>query len=314
MLKKGAKIWLLTGIILFVTGMIILAAIYLTRGSLIPQRFDVSNTFEEKIYTANPSQLNGIVFNDLNNDIVIMPSEDENIYIEYYESDLCSYDIVETEGVVTFEYKEKGFLILDIFNFCNTVHRNTVTVLIPNDMQAFITLTTVNGSIRADNLAGVASLSISTVNGEVETNDIVSNGDISLNATNGYIYAGDIVCNKANISTINGVVELVRLSAEELSISNVNGNISLDEAAAHSIYCTTTSADVIMNGISADYIQTSSVNGDINMNINAKSQDYNINASTINGDIRCAGGNDAALKKLDLSTVNGDVEVVFTQD
>lgn len=141
-------------------------------------------TFSEGQYTAEGSQLNGIVISAEDREIDILPSDDGNVTIEYFESEKEFYSLTEENGVLTMklEYNKSW---TDYIGGKPDENYRKITVKLPSDGMDSIDISTTNESVYIGAISATY-IAIASNGGDVEVNGI-SAEMISLNAKNGDI-------------------------------------------------------------------------------------------------------------------------------
>jgi DUF4097 and DUF4098 domain-containing protein YvlB len=259
------------GAILLVAG-IALSGIGFASVGFDPQKLNGTVTFSQKQYTVDSGKVKAIKIADTNNSIELTRSEGQDIVITYYESDKDRYEIgLGADGKLSMQYVDdrKWYEHIEI----NWGRQDThVTVALPEGFRSDLELTTVNGSVTAENQMADRLRAATT------------NGDIRLQGVN--------ATGVAEVSTVNGQVALSDLAADSLTARSMNGQVQV-------------------NGVSVSAsVDMSTTNGSISGTVKGSAQDYTVSAGTVNGSSNLANST-GGKKTLSAHTTNGSIDIRF---
>ncbi len=228
--------------------------------------------FEQKTFIAQAADVRALSILDENNTIEVVPSEDDEITITYYESPKDRYEVgIGQDGKLDMRYvNDRSWLERIGFQWGKRGTRVTVTM--PAAFGGDMVIRTVNGALLAQGIQ-VGTLNAENVNGEIRLSGIAAAGESSIRTVNGQVSLTDMATASATVTATNGRIEVKNVDSKgALSLSTTNGTIS--------------------------------------GTLSGSAQDYEIDASTVNGAnnlANSAGGG----RLLSVHTVNGSIDIRF---
>lgn len=256
-MKKAKKTALLISLILILTGAVIFTGAFASVG------FDIrafgAGGFEKTTKVIEDSFEN-IRIVSIDESVKLLPSEDNECHIEFYDSGSCRHNISVENGTLNIEQKDERPWYQNIsFNF----ESYTMKLYLPLKSYGSVNVRTVNGGINTADDISFARMTAKTVNGSVKVNSRID-GDISLTSVNGSIVlnnirnAGDINCD-----TVNGSITLDGDRAENLTVKTTNGNIRARLLVKNISDFVTTNGDIDLLDFKGEIVHTACVNGKI---------------------------------------------------
>ncbi|WP_249311141.1 DUF4097 family beta strand repeat-containing protein [Congzhengia minquanensis] len=143
--------------------------------------------FVEKNYTAPAEDVNTLTIDVKNRKIELLPSENGQICITYYESDKEFYELNRTEEkelrMTYAENKQWG----DYVGRKTAPENRTVRIELPQSALHSLTLNTTNADISLPPLSVLNSVTVSVNNGNIALENLNPGNSVTLNAKNGNI-------------------------------------------------------------------------------------------------------------------------------
>ncbi len=280
---------------------IILGAISVTVFGLLAKPY-----IEEQIeYTDMAYDYEGELFSEIklsfyNNPVVIKPSIDSQIHIDFKMDQYEEVTVSETNGtlsiVVISHWWDYIRNPLHWFNFSDFGVNRTVTVELPAHLYE-LDIRTSNGAISLDELT-LTSAVLRTSNGRVNVTDSEV-PSLTLSSSNGKLYLNNVSASSVDLSTSNGEIELINVTADSIDGETSNGPIN-------------------GTGILSDDLRVSTSNGRIEISVVGVFDDFKVKTRTSNGSVKINGdsyGNDtyheSKVPYVEAITSNGDIRIVF---
>lgn len=167
--------WTIIGLILLLT------AAFLTGCS------DEAPIFEAKTYTAEGTQVQTMQINVKDRRVEIVASEDENITIEYSESEKEAYEITLSEDqILTMTYKANKEWT-DFIGGKTSVENRTVRLQIPDALLSSLKISTTNEDIVLSKLKLKNCVEMEVNNGNIQFERLDVGKECRLTAKNGNI-------------------------------------------------------------------------------------------------------------------------------
>ena len=145
------------------------------------------NVFTEKNYTTDSSQIQTINIDAIDRKIDIELSDDNQIYIDYYESEQEFFNIaVSDDHTLTMSYNtEKQWT--DYVGFSAPLQNRTIRVRIPQNLLSSLIIKTTNEDITLPSLTVTDSVSMYVNHGNIQFDTLDAGNAISLETKNGNI-------------------------------------------------------------------------------------------------------------------------------
>ncbi len=145
------------------------------------------NEFVEKNFTAPAEDVNALTIDVKNRKIELLPSENGQICITYYESDKEIYELNRTEEkelrMTYAENKQWG----DYVGRKTAPENRTVRIELPQSALHSLALNTTNADISLPPLSVLNSVTVSVNNGNIALENLNPGNTVTLNAKNGNI-------------------------------------------------------------------------------------------------------------------------------
>ncbi len=194
---------------------------------------DNSEAFEEKSYTPD-TQVSEINLDVRDREIVVSLSEDEQVHIEYSESNREHYNIsVSGEGILTMA-GEADKEWTDYIGGKPSAESRKILLQLPDKLLENLTLSTTNEDISLPALAVTGSISVSSNGGNIAFGDLdvgnalllkAKNGDISGTVTGGW---DDFAIQSEIKKCRSNLPEYKEGGTKTLNVSCNNGDVSID--------------------------------------------------------------------------------------
>lgn len=273
-------------------------------------RFSTSATYEKKSKTYTYTG-QSIFVDDSDGYIRVVKSEDADIHIEYYESEKDTYRISD-DGDIRF-VKKSVHKWFDFFGYRN-IPVVGMTVALPENYDADLSLSTSNGKVSADNVTAV-EIRLATSNGGLELSGLTCDS-LFARTSNGEVEAFALrVAGKAELKTSNGGVNINDIVSAEVIAGSSNGSIDARDVEAPKVTLKTSNNGINVQNIKATReIVLKSSNGSIRGNIAGSMADYNITSETSNGRNNLPSDAHLGDIRLNVDTSNGNIDIDFLED
>lgn len=298
-MKKSKRLWIIIGILLTVTGILIFA------GGLAVLNFDFTKLNTEKYETNTyevDEKFDKILIDVTTADIVFVPSDDEKCKVVCYEKEKVNHSATVQNKTLVVETidNQKWYDHIDLVSFGSM----KITIYLPQAEYKSLSVETDTGDVEIPkdfsfenievdgdtaSIACFASASemikISTDTGDIKA-DTVSAGGIKLNSSTGKIDltsadiedaveiktdTGDVQLENIKCRSINAVcdlgdVTLINTVAKEtLNIEVSTGDVLFDKSDAASIYVITNIGDITGTLLSEKVFITEAPMGNISL-------------------------------------------------
>jgi len=287
-MKTSKKILLIFAVICVIGGAVItLAAI--NREGFNFSEFGNEGDYTEKIYNYENSEINQIIIEDLNRDVVLVPSNDDKVNITTMENEDEYYEISMTDdGNLNIKFKEdhKWFEIFDfVFNFQDKI----LKVEVPSQIYGNVNVKSTSGDIKISDLKILGELKLKIVSGDIKANNLTVGDNVLMETVSGEINSfGVIVSGNMEVYTTSGDLDINDvISLKDITLKTVSGEIDFSGIQGLEITLKTVSGDIsgtLIGDPDTYTIEAKTTSGDINVP-KSKEGNYEINAKTTSGDI-----------------------------
>ena len=148
---------------------------------------DSNDTFEQKEYTADVSQIKEINIDVSDRQIEVSISEDDKIRITYSESSEETYEIAVSDGNVLTMKSLSNKEWTDYIGVKPSAENRKISLRIPDALLDNLTLSTTNEDISLSSLTVTGSISLSSNGGNINFGDLNVGNALYLTAKNGDI-------------------------------------------------------------------------------------------------------------------------------
>jgi hypothetical protein len=206
-------------------------------------------TFVSQSSTSNTTK---IIVQGINRKIIVVPTLETEITLEYYESEKDYFEYSDSNGIIHLKNKVKWPQVWLFPNWLSP-HITVVTVYIPESFSGNIELSSTNGAIEATDLPQINSIKASTTNGSVSFKrlDVLTN--LFANTTNGNVLIEDsIVVGSIDAGTTNGQVSSTRNTSNTILLESTNGAIVVQQRGVKETYkidVRTTNGKIRLDGL-----------------------------------------------------------------
>lgn len=278
-MTKAAKAWLITGIVLIVTGSIIFGGVMMALNFDFKKLSTVKYETNEHIITEAYSDIR---IDTDTADIVFVPADSTGTYVTCYEETNAVHTVSVTDGVLVInnDNNKKWYDHIGI-SFDNP----KITVSLPAGQYGDVTVKTDTGKVNLPEELGFKNIDI-----------CVSTGDVTDRAS----ATGSI-----NIKTSTGKINLENISADTLDLKASTGKVSVNSASVTGgVTVTVTTGKSYLSDVSCNKLTSSGNTGDITLKNVIAETDFDIKRTT--GDVSLDGCDAAELKiETDTGAVNG---------
>ncbi|NCA96358.1 MAG: hypothetical protein EOM74_05200 [Methanomicrobia archaeon] len=241
-----------------------------------------------------------------NRRIVLAPTNEETVYVTYFESDFDRIEVTETNEVLKImnpiDWQARFIFSFDWFTDTDA---RTIYVYIPISGTFAVDAYTQNGAISMANIENPLTIQAKTLNGSVNLNQLPNVASVKAESSNGSIsVTRTVISGSLDVKTSNGSITIsTQSSASTLKATTSNGFVRVSETTATSY-------------------EIDSSNGSVELSAPGPIDDYYVSLHTNLGSVFLNGvktttynyGNIAAPKQIDMSTNNGDVKLRFVNN
>ena len=146
-----------------------------------------NDDFTPKSYSSNENEINSIIVNVEDREIEIRQSSDEQIHIEYYESEKEYYSLFVNENnelTLNLVYNKNW---LDYFRTKPNINYRKIYLQVPNNLLNNIQITTTNETIKLNDISVKENVILNSNGGNLEFDNLFAGKQINLVAKNGNI-------------------------------------------------------------------------------------------------------------------------------
>jgi hypothetical protein len=267
-------------------------------------------TFVTKTET-NPVQ--GLVLEADNRRLLFHKSENEELTMDYYESEHYVYTYTYTEGVVKLVCDYTGKLNVT-FDHLHTL----INVYLPKSFNGDISTLTTNGSVELKDQT-LADVSIRSTNGAILLSNLVVES-LNISTTNGLFDLSGITSpQKISGTTTNGLITVKNVNAPEITLGTSNGSITVTDITSPVQSYHSTNGTLNGSNLTVEDLIMATTNGTVNAQIKGNKNDYRIETGTTIGTIKVNGVatgsgtmNGNAPKTIDIDTTVGSINLNFS--
>lgn len=280
--------------------------------------FHISNirsnsTFEHNSYTYDAAGITSIDISDIDSPVVLQSSSADIIAIDCYENSNYRYEIKQdingTLSIQKINSTRWGFQ--NWFNYDFT--EKPLTVTIPSDLIADVSLSSVSGEIRINDIQAL-SLSASNTSGSILIENTDVRGDLRASSVSGTVSFGSArIGGNLSVTATSGAILTRAVSVgADTKFSSVSGDLRLNETTvSEDITLETTSGSIDFEMLSGNNLDFHTVSGRISGTLHANSLDYYIVSDSLSGKVSVMGGSAKGTKRLDVSSTSGDINITF---
>lgn len=193
-----------------------------------------NETFTRQTYSSGDTKINAVTIDVLDREIEVSVSDDNQIYIDYFESEKEYYDLSVTENnLLTMKYTQNKEWT-DFIGMKPNLDFRKVYLKVPHSLLSNLTILTTNEKIILSKITVTDNINLSSNGGNIEFDQIdagktltiaTKNGDISGTIVGSY----DIFSITCEIKKGECNLPLQKIEGEKsLKLNCNNGNINID--------------------------------------------------------------------------------------
>lgn len=292
------KAWLKIGLIFLVIGIIGIIVFGFQAGD---HTFDIfvyqdDYTLVEDSYTAEDFTKVFLSYDD--QDITVLPSDDDTIKVEYYISNQLPVDVSTDGGTLSFVNHRDWWDFIYI-NFTPSTVKEFI-LYIPADYAVELEIEVASGRVSVSDLNAVSKLKITLASGNVDLSDLVVSQSVNAITASGYASFHNLEINGDFVSNvISGSIQVNTVTADSVNLSVTSGSISLSFVYSSDIDLTTVSGQISV-GATTDFDETY-------LKMTTISGTYYIDGTKVITN----SYHDSATNRLECETVSGDIKITF---
>lgn len=263
-------------------------------------------------HTVDPAEVSRIELNIREDDLVVTPSEDGQIHIEYVQRERLRYQFRQADGVVAVEQAREGRWTW--FTLQLGLRTNQVVVSLPEDWAGDLRVESDVGAVTLERPLHLGALDIRVGTGDLDLRGLRA-GSVTAQSDVGCIYgAGWDVERYAFLETDTGDITLEDSDAGiRLQCQTDVGGLRLERVTAEELEAESATGDVTLRQLAADRIRITSDVGAIRGDIDGAEADYTISAEADVGDCNLRDWPGRTDKTLTLETDVGDIDIRFNR-
>jgi len=255
--------------------------------------------------TENVNGITGIKFDLHSTDVVIEPSDSEEISINYRgpESlkDKVDLDVAIVDGQLTITQDNTlNNWFFGMWNFNSRI----LVVTLPESYGNDISIVNTSGDLAITGDYNITNFTSRLTSGDVNIEEIICT-DFTLDSTSGDVTLGSVTAQDLDISLTSGRIDAAELKGDG-NIGTISGDIRADSLTGN-FQVSATSGDVTVSALYGSGSVTCS-SGDIGVTVAASSGDLSI--KTTSGGVDVSLGKTAAYQ-IDAHCTSGDVSANF---
>ncbi len=278
------------------------------------------STEPETIFCSFENTNQNIYVKDKNNAVKVLASPDDQIYLEYTNTEFHSYELnadheIRVECKSTYS-NEEGVLnkMFRLFQKGLSLEKRKDLILrVPANYAGNLILVSTNASIKVDHVIA-QNIRIKSSNAKIEVANVVVNGNLVADTANGHIKAKDVtVSNRIEFISSNALHEIFDTKGESIVSTTSNGIIMASRIhASQKIEFTTSNGAITVDEIACDEdIRVRTSNGNIKGSILGREEEYSILLTTSNGKKSLKNTTRETGKNLEATTSNGNISLEF---
>ena len=339
-MKRIVKILILAGVLLFLGFMIMMVGVGFIIGDS-SHRKDAAGTaqntaetvtYETKTYIADAEDIQKIVLDLTEEDIQIVPAEDEHITVEYIDlSGDPQYVVKNENGILKVEHRNMGIsgkmiimppvLTKDNFQFGKSDEQKyrygDIVVRVPENYAGGYDLGYTSGSVDMENIHVAGGLEFDLTSGEVKVSNVTCDQSLRVDLTSGEVQiSGLLIDGDLHIGSTSGDASLENVK--------IGGNLDLDATSggcyanqitvSGTVSTDTTSGDISMEGLAlGNAMNISGTSGDVYVSLTDEMKEYTIKADTLSGSCNLPTDYNGGAKKISVDTTSGNIDFNFVE-
>ncbi|MBO4636160.1 MAG: DUF4097 family beta strand repeat protein [Clostridiales bacterium] len=306
-MNRSTKVILISSGVLIGAG-IILGGIGLAVSGDRLRSANVEYIRKEEVITEDFSN---ILMQEISSDIRILPSDDGNTRIVYYDTNLMEHEIVTENDTLKVLYEDNSEgthwwqHVNFNFSFNDDPEDHDTILYLPEDSYGNLSIEGVSSDISVPEGFGFNNIDVTAISGNISVLAAAS-GNISANTTSGDVILSSGTPSSAEISVISGDISISDMQiAGRLNLNTTSGKMTLSRVDAGSCAFNTISGDITFADFSAGSIDINTTSGDISGNVIGE---YHFDVNTTSGEINLPDNISSGLE-FDISTISGDVDL-----
>ena len=309
-MSKVTKVILITAGALVALGIIVtvLGVIILRNTAKKAENNPATYTHMEKIID---DDFDNIYIHEISHDVIVRPSEDGEVKIDYYDADKYIHKIEVKNDTLRIAVNEidtskPWYENITIINpFQNDESDHQLIIYLPEDSYGSLEISSVSADVTIPEDYAFENVSVSTSSGEVHT-DCVATGEINAASISGNVTMKNVNATKFEIDTTSGEITLTDCKvAGTLEIDTTSGDIKLTDVEVNELDVSTVSGGLKLSSLVTETANIDTTSGDITGTI-AGEHEYDID--TVSGDVDTPS-NIRGASLIEISTVSGDVNL-----
>lgn len=242
--------------------------------------------------------------------IILLPSDDENIQIFCYESANYSYNIDEIDDTLSI-FANATENTLEKLKDTLRKDRHILEIYIPKNSNSSLSIISTNGCVSVEKI-NFENLNIISQNGAIKVVDSTINNCCAVNNSNGVINIENIISNSLTIVNNNGATIVYNVEGDEnIRIDSKNGKIAGFGVITNGILnMSNRNGGISVKDI--EFIDSSNIenrNGKIDIGFVGSEDEYALNCLYEKNECTQTGNKDG--KQINVSNKNGKIEVSF---
>jgi hypothetical protein len=239
--------------------------------------------------------LRAVRVEDVNCPVILQPSGDGFVRLDYRENEKKHYEIELADGVLTVRGvpDAKWYNLIGLGAGWHAAFRPFV-LSVPDRFAGDVTLRTKNAPVTASKTHITGALELCTTNTPVTARDISAGGAVTIHTTNARVSMSNLRAGGISAESSNGRLEAVHLTAQsDIALETSNGRIEVERLDA------------------GDGITLRTSNGRVSGTVTGQLRDYSVRSRTSNGGSTLPVDMPGGSKRLEVYTSNGTIDLRF---
>ena len=236
-MSKNSKVLLVTGICLMCLSTVMSLFNY---KALFGPFFEMPSDYELIEMKIDAQDIHTIHVDTDNERVIIKPTDDDYVTINYYESNLKTYKLTNKDGKISLEENNKRIIFNFNFNLWNDAE---IVVEVPKYLILEYKIYTDNSKIEISDL-NIGNSLFETSNASVIVSNINSDNKMDIKTSNGKVDISDSNINSIIVKTSNGGINIQDVKTTNINLRTSNGRISFDKLESPNIEMKTSNARV----------------------------------------------------------------------
>lgn len=261
-MKKGTKIALIIATACIVLG----SVLSLSTSAMIDADLSRLNTITYTVGTHLVSESFSSIYIDTSEaDIRLLPSSDDTCSVVCPQGEQITHTVTVENDTLTVQRADIRKWYEHIGIFWDSERELAVTVYLPMQKYASLTLKCTSGEISVPGQFSFSQAKISTTSGDINY-CANTGGALSLSSTSGDLTIHDLTAEQIKAQSTSGSIGLSEINAAKLKTASTSGDVDLSNVLVDTqMELDSTSGSIDLAGVTAAELKAASTSGDIDL-------------------------------------------------